>query len=341
MQPFDVHHFNDSTPLNTFPTAKTSRFLAGGTNLIDLMKLQVETPKTLISLAKWKSANAISQDDAHYHIGAMVSNSDLAKFAHSEPSLSVLSQALLSGATVQLRNKATTAGNLLQRTRCYYFYDTTKACNKREPGSGCTALNSMNRIHAIFGTSDKCIATHPSDMAVAMIALNAVVNTQLPDGTERKIALREFYQAPGDSPHIENVLQDGELITHISIEKKERGTQYYHKVRDRSSYAFALVSVAAGLTVKDGRAYNVNLAFGGVGTTPWHPEKAIRVLEGAEISPEVISQAADAELASAKVFGSNDFKPLLLRRTLEKVLMEIFTHQSDHPHHEGALHDNA
>ena len=179
MQPFDLHHYDHSTPLNSLPLTDTTRFLAGGTNLIDLMKLQVETPNTLISLAKWKEANAITQDEAHYHIGAMVSNSALAKFSHDEPSLSLLAQALLSGATVQLRNRATTAGNLLQRTRCYYFYDTTKACNKREPGSGCSALNSMNRIHAIFGTSEHCIATHPSDMAVAMIALDAKVNVKM------------------------------------------------------------------------------------------------------------------------------------------------------------------
>lgn len=341
MQPFNLHHYNGEKPLDNFPLDNTSRFLAGGTNLIDLMKLQVETPKTLVSLAKWEHANAITEDDNHYYIGAMVTNSDLAKFAHTHSSLSLIAQALLSGATVQLRNRATTAGNLLQRTRCYYFYDTTKACNKREPGTGCSAINSMNRIHAIFGTSEHCIATHPSDMAVAMMALNAQVHTQQPNGNTRQIALREFYREPGDTPHIENHLEDDELITRVSIEKKANGTQYYHKVRDRSSYAFALVSVAAGLKIEDGRIKDLSLAFGGVGTKPWYPQKAIRVLEGAEITPEVISQAAEAELSGAETYGSNDFKPELLRRTLEKVLLEIAEHQEKHPEHEGALYDNA
>ena len=341
MQPFTLHHYNGEKPLSSLPLDTRSRFLAGGTNLIDLMKLQVETPKTLVSLAKWDKANTISEDDNYYYIGAMVTNSDLAKFAHTQPNVSLLAQALLSGATVQLRNRATTAGNLLQRTRCYYFYDTTKACNKREPGTGCNAYNSMNRIHAIFGTSESCIATHPSDMAVAMIALNAQVHTQQPDGKTRRIALRDFYCEPGETPHIETQLDEDELITHVSIKKKANGTQYYHKVRDRSSYAFALVSVAAGLKIEDGRIKDLSLAFGGVGTKPWYPQKAISVLEGAEPTQEVILQAAEAELSEAKTFGSNDFKPELLRRTLTKVLLELAEHQVKHPGHEGALYDNA
>ena len=341
MQPFTLHHYNGEKPLSSLPLDTRSRFLAGGTNLIDLMKLQVETPKTLVSLAKWDKANAISEDDNYYYIGAMVTNSDLAKFAHTQPNVSLLAQALLSGATVQLRNRATTAGNLLQRTRCYYFYDTTKACNKREPGTGCNAYNSMNRIHAIFGTSESCIATHPSDMAVAMIALNAQVHTQQPDGKTRRIALRDFYCEPGETPHIETQLDEDELITHVSIKKKANGTQYYHKVRDRSSYAFALVSVAAGLKIEDGRFKDLSLAFGGVGTKPWYPQKAISVLEGAEPTQEIILQAAEAELSEAKTFGSNDFKPELLRRTLTKVLLELAEHQVKHPGHEGALYDNA
>ena len=334
MQPFTLHHYNGEKPLSSLPLDTRSRFLAGGTNLIDLMKLQVETPKTLVSLAKWDKANTISEDDNYYYIGAMVTNSDLAKFAHMQPNVSLLAQALLSGATVQLRNRATTAGNLLQRTRCYYFYDTTKACNKREPGTGCNAYNSMNRIHAIFGTSESCIATHPSDMAVAMIALNAQVHTQQPDGKTRRIALRDFYCEPGETPHIETQLDEDELITHVSIKKKANGTQYYHKVRDRSSYAFALVSVAAGLKIEDGRFKDLSLAFGGVGTKPWYPQKAINVLEGAEPTQEVILQAAEAELSEAKTFGSNDFKPELLRRTLTKVLLELAEHQVKHPRHE-------
>jgi xanthine dehydrogenase YagS FAD-binding subunit len=341
MQPFTLHHYNGEKPLSSLHLDTTSRFLAGGTNLIDLMKLQVETPKTLVSLAKWHKANTISEDDNYYYIGAMVTNSDLAKFAHTQPNVSLLAQALLSGATVQLRNRATTAGNLLQRTRCYYFYDTTKACNKREPGTGCSAYNSMNRIHAIFGTSESCIATHPSDMAVAMIALDAQVNTAQANGNTREISLRDFYCEPGETPHIETQLDEGELITHVSIKKKANGTQYYHKVRDRSSYAFALVSVAAGLKIEEGRIKDLSLAFGGVGTKPWYPQKAISVLEGAEPSQEVISQAAEAELSEAKTFGSNDFKPELLRRTLTKVLLELAEHQVKHPGHEGALYDNA
>ena len=199
----------------------------------------------------------------------------------------------------------------------------------------------MNRIHAIFGTSESCIATHPSDMAVAMIALNAQVHTQQPDGNTRQIALRDFYCEPGETPHIETQLDEDELITHVSIKKKANGTQYYHKVRDRSSYAFALVSVAAGLKIEDGRFKDLSLAFGGVGTKPWYPQKAISVLEGAEPTQEVILQAAEAELSEAKTFGSNDFKPELLRRTLTKVLLELAEHQVKHPGHEGALYDNA
>ena len=199
----------------------------------------------------------------------------------------------------------------------------------------------MNRIHAIFGTSESCIATHPSDMAVAMIALDAQVNTAQANGNTREISLRDFYCEPGETPHIETQLDEGELITHVSIKKKANGTQYYHKVRDRSSYAFALVSVAAGLKIEDGRFKDLSLAFGGVGTKPWYPQKAISFLEGAEPTQEVILQAAEAELSEAKTFGSNDFKPELLRRTLTKVLLELAEHQVKHPGHEGALYDNA
>ncbi len=340
MQPFTLTHLHNTSELDSTSGAKNCRFIAGGTNLIDLMKLQVETPSTLVNLSDWQDETRIVEHDEHFRIGAMVTNTQLANFASTTPGLSLLSQALLSGATVQLRNRATTAGNLLQRTRCYYFYDTAKPCNKREPGTGCTAVNSENRIHAIFGTSDKCIATHPSDMAVAMIALGAKLALVAPNGEKRTLPLRHFYCTPGNTPHIENNLKEGELITAVILPKQAVGSQYYHKVRDRSSYAFALVSVAAGLVMKDNKVSALTLGFGGVGTVPWYPETTINALMGTELTDANIEKALDAELASAQVYGSNNFKPPLLRNTLHKVLRALAQHQRTYPQHEGALYEN-
>ena len=300
-----------------------TRFIAGGTNLLDLMKLQVETPAKLVDISRLDLTEIEERDDGGLTIGALVPNSDLAADPRIIERYELLSRALLAGASGQLRNKASTGGNLLQRTRCYYFYDTASRCNKRSPGSGCDAIGGTNRILAVLGTSDKCIATHPSDMAVAMRALNATILTLKPDGDRRRISIHEFYRLPGDTPHIENVLEAGELITHIELPKAPPGRQTYRKVRDRASYAFALVSVAAVIDVKDGNIANASLAFGGLGPMPWRDPAVEQALIGREPNDEVFGAAADALVANARGYGSNDFKIPLARRTLIATLRDL------------------
>ena len=229
---------------------------------------------------------------------------------------------MLSGATGQLRNKATTAGNLLQRTRCYYFYDTAMPCNKREPGSGCSAIGGFNRIHAVVGTSDRCIATHPSDMAVAMRALDAVVETTDASGAARRIPVAALHTLPGDTPEIETTLRPGEMITAVTLPPPPPGVQIYRKVRDRASYAFALVSVAAVVDAAGGRIRSARLAFGGLAHKPWRNEGAEDRLAGARAGEAAANASADALLAAARGYGSNDFKVPLTRRTLAAVLAE-------------------
>ena len=299
------------------------RFIAGGTNLLDLMKLQIETPDTLVDISRLDLASIADTADGGLSIGALVTNSDLAQHGRVRSDYPVLARALLSGASPQLRNKATTGGNLLQRTRCYYFYDTARACNKREPGSGCAAQGGFNRIMAVLGTSEDCIATHPSDMAVAMRALDAVVVTLLPDGDRRRIAIGDLYRLPGATPEIENSLRPGELITHIELPPAPMGKQLYRKVRDRASYAFALVSVAGVIAVQDGKIATVALAFGGLGPMPWRDAAVEALLIGAAPSTAVFEAAADALLADARGFGSNDFKIPLARRTLIAALRDL------------------
>ncbi|WP_440979212.1 FAD binding domain-containing protein [Sphingomonas pseudosanguinis] len=300
-----------------------ARFIAGGTNLLDLMKLQVETPDTLIDISRLALTEIEEREDGGLTIGALVPNSDLAADARVIERYPVLSRALLAGASGQLRNKASTGGNLLQRTRCYYFYDPATPCNKREPGSGCSAIGGENRILAILGTSDQCIATHPSDMAVAMRALEAVIITQKPDGDRRRIAIGEFYRLPGSTPEIENVLEPGELITHVELPPAPEGKQTYRKVRDRASYAFALVSVAGIVAVEGGKISSARLAFGGLGPMPWRNEAVEAALIGQEPTDAAFNAAADALLADAKGYGSNDFKIPLTRRTLVATLREL------------------
>lgn len=299
------------------------RFIAGGTNLLDLMKLQIETPDTLVDISRLDLASIADTADGGLSIGALVTNSDLAQHARVRSDYPVLARALLSGASPQLRNKATTGGNLLQRTRCYYFYDTARACNKRDPGSGCAAQGGFNRIMAVLGTSEDCIATHPSDMAVAMRALDAVVVTLLPDGDRRRIAIGDLYRLPGTTPEIENSLRPGELITHIALPPAPMGKQLYRKVRDRASYAFALVSVAGVIAVQDGKIATAALAFGGLGPMPWRDTAVEALLIGAAPSTAVFEAAADALLADARGFGSNDFKIPLARRTLIAALRDL------------------
>jgi xanthine dehydrogenase YagS FAD-binding subunit len=253
-------------------------------------------------------------------IGALVRNSDLAWNATVQAQYPVLSEALLSGASPQLRNMATTGGNLLQKTRCYYYRDTNYACNKRQPGSGCSAMDGFNRIHAVLGGSEHCVATHPSDMAVAMMALEAVVHVDGPKG-ERAIALDEFYLVPGSTPDKENVLAPGEIITHVTLPALASGTKsHYLKLRDRAQYEFALASAAVVIRVNGGRIERARIAFGGVGTKPWRSREAEKALEGQAASADVFRQAADAAMAGAKPLKYNGFKIELAKRALVRTL---------------------
>ncbi len=301
----------------------TARFIAGGTNLLDLMKLQVETPTKLVDISRLDLASIDRRDDGGLTIGALVPNSDLAADPQVIAGYEVLSRALLAGASGQLRNKASTGGNLLQRTRCYYFYDTASRCNKRSPGSGCDAIGGVNRILAVLGTSPHCIATHPSDMAVAMRALDATILTLKPDGDRRRISIHALYRLPGDTPHIETVLEPGELITHVELPKPVAGRQVYRKVRDRASYAFALVSVAAIVAVEEGRIASASLAFGGLGPMPWRNAAVEAALVGQAPSADAFAAAADALVADARGYGANDFKIPLARRTLIATLRDL------------------
>lgn len=300
-----------------------AHFIAGGTNLLDLMKLQIETPARLVDISRLDLATIAETPMGGLSIGALVTNSDLAQNARIRSAYPVLARALLAGASPQLRNKATTAGNLLQRTRCYYFYDTARACNKREPGIGCAAQGGYNRIMAVLGTSDDCIATHPSDMAVAMRALDAEVVTLQPGGDRRRIPLGDFYRLPGSTPEIENVLQRGELITHIELPPAPAGKQLYRKVRDRASYAFALLSVAGIVAVDEGKIAGAALAFGGIGTVPWRDPAVEAALVGQAPTTAVFEAAANALLAPARGQGTNDFKIPLARRVLIATLRDL------------------
>ena len=289
-----------------------AKFIAGGTNLLDLMKLEIETPSHLIDVNRLALAKVEPTPDGGLRVGALVRNTDLAADARVRRDYGVLSRALLAGASGQLRNKATTAGNLLQRTRCPYFYDTNQPCNKRQPGSGCSAIGGFSRQHAVIGASEACIATHPSDMAVAMRALDAVVETVRPDGATRNIPIAEFHRLPGDTPDIETTLAPGELITAVTLPKPVGGKQIYRKVRDRASYAFALVSVAA-IVQRDGSG---RVALGGVAHKPWR-------VEAAEADLPRGAKAVTAKLlADAKPTHENAFKLALTERTLGAVLAE-------------------
>jgi xanthine dehydrogenase YagS FAD-binding subunit len=299
-----------------------AKFIAGGTNLLDLMKLEVEAPTHLIDVNHLGLDKIEDKPDGGLRIGTQVRNSDLAADPRVRQRYGVLSRALLSGASGQLRNKATTGGNLLQRTRCYYFYDTTKPCNKREPGSGCSAIDGYNRILAVVGTSPKCIATHPSDMAVAMRALDAVIETVAPDGSTRAIPIADFHRLPGATPQIDTNLRSGEVIASVVLPPPPAGVQIYRKVRDRASYAFALVSVAAVVDHDGGRIRSARLAFGGLAPKPWRVPEAETALAGAPATAASYHAAADLVLQGARGYGSNDFKIPLTRRTLASVMSQ-------------------
>ncbi|MGE8666398.1 MAG: FAD binding domain-containing protein [Achromobacter mucicolens] len=292
-----------------------ARFIAGGTNLLDLMKIEVETPSHLIDVNGLDLDRIEPAGDGGLRIGAMVRNADLAAHETVRRDYEVLARALLAGASAQIRNRATTAGNLLQRTRCPYFYDTNQPCNKRVPGSGCSAIGGVTRQLAVIGGSQACIATHPSDMAVAMRVLDAKVETVRPDATRRVIPIADFYRLPGDTPHIETHLDAGELITAVVLPKPLGGKHFYRKVRDRASYAFALVSVAA--VVQDDGAGRV--ALGGVAPQPWRDASAEAQL------PDGAARLTDALLAGAAPTPDNAFKLTLARRALGAVLTQART----------------
>ena len=296
--------------------AQGASFIGGGTNLLDLMKLQVMTPSQLVDINRLPLDRIEDTQAGGLRIGATVRNSDLAADPRVRQHYGVLSRALMSGATGQLRNKATTGGNLLQRTRCSYFTDTAMPCNKRVPGSGCGAIGGFNRIHAIVGMSEQCIATHPSDMAVAMRALDATIETIQADGAVRHIPIAEFHRLPGDTPAIETVLRPGELITAVVLPPPIKGVQLYRKVRDRASYAFALVSCAAVLDIRDGTIHAARLAFGGLAHKPWRVERAEAALVGRAPDAAAAHAAAEIVLAGARGWGRNDFKIPLTRRVI-------------------------
>ena len=323
MQAFAYNKQNDPGQASAAGAEQGARFVAGGTTLIDLMKLNVEQPTTLVDINTIPLDKVEKLPDGGVRIGALVRNSDLAHNAVIQQIYTVLSQALLSGASPQLRNMATTGGNLLQRTRCYYFRDTAYACNKRSPGSGCSAIDGQNRIHAILGTSEHCVATHPSDMAVAMMALEAIVHIRGTKG-ERSVPLNEFYFVPGDTPSRENVLVPGDLITHVTLPALPGGTKsHYLKRRDRASYEFALASAAVVVQMQGGRIARASVALGGVGTKPWRSVEAERALQGKSASEQTFHSAAEAALKGAKPLHDNAFKVELARRTIIRALKEV------------------
>jgi xanthine dehydrogenase YagS FAD-binding subunit len=320
------NYFKAPSVEKALASAQDAKFIAGGTTLVDLMKLHVETPKTLVDINLLPLEKIEKLPDGGLRIGAMVRNSDLAWNDEVKKSYPVLSEALLSGASPQLRNMATTGGNLLQRTRCMYFREPSAGtpgsygCNKRTPGSGCAATDGFNRMHAVLGTSDKCIATHPSDMCVAMAALEAVIHVEGPKG-RRTIAFADFHKLPGDTPHIENALEPGELITYVDLPKPIAGTKStYLKLRDRASYEFALASAAVVARVEGGHIRYIRVAMGGVGTKPWRSHEAEAALIGKAANEATFKAAAQAALAKARPQKDNAFKVELAKRCLVRSL---------------------
>jgi xanthine dehydrogenase YagS FAD-binding subunit len=296
------------------------RFVAGGTTLLDLMKLNVETPQRVIDINRLPLDKIEATLDGGLRIGATVRNSDLAHHPSVQRDYTVLSQAILSGASAQLRNMATTAGNLLQRTRCMYFRDTAMPCNKREPGTGCPAITGSNRMLAVLGTSEHCIATNPSDMCVAMAALEATIHVQGPMGT-RTIPIGDFHLLPGNTPNRETVLEPGDLITHVTLPTPVAGSRHaYLKLRDRASYEFALASAAVVITVAGGKVTRARIAMGGVGTKPWRSPEAEAVLVGQDANRANFRKAAEAVMRDAKPQSENGFKIELARRCLAHAL---------------------
>ena len=330
MQPFDLitaASVADAVKAqSTSPTAQQGapvRFIAGGTNLVDYMKLNVETPHQLIDINSLPLDQVESVPDGGLKVGALARNTFVANHDLVKQRYPVLSEAILSGASTQLRNLASTAGNLLQKTRCVYYRDTAFACNKRQPGSGCSAIDGQNRMLAVLGTSDKCIATNPSDQNVALAALEAVIHVTGPQG-DRAIPIADFYLLPGNTPERETMLAPGDLITHVTIPPLPAGAKsHYLKLRDRASYEFALASAAVVLKISNGRIDFARVALGGVGTVPWRSREAERALHGNAATRSSFSAAAEAALRGAKPQLQNGFKVELARRCLTHALMQV------------------
>ncbi len=321
MKPFTYTRAADTEQaVQSFTQVPESRFIGGGTNLLDLMKMGVERPSHLVDVHRLPLTQ-IEEHEGGVRIGALATNTDAANHRLIRERYPVLSQAILAGATQQLRNKATCGGNLLQRTRCYYFYDPTYAeCNKRNPGSGCAAIPGYNRIHAILGTSASCIATHPSDMAVALMAIGATVQVVGPQGA-RAITLDDFYRLPGDTPQTDTNLHSGELITAIDLPAIPYAKRsFYLKVRDRNSYAFALVSVAAIVDMDGGTIRQSHIALGGVAHKPWRAAAAEKHLTGKTLDADTLRAAAQAELKDAKGYTDNAFKIELAKRSIVRAM---------------------
>lgn len=320
MKPFEyVRAASTASALDEVAHRPNSKFLGGGTNLVDLMRENIEQPDALVDITRLPFSEIREREDGGLSLGAGTRNTAVASHPVVRARYPMLSEAILCGASGQIRNMATVGGNLMQRTRCFYFYDEAARCNKRQPGAGCDAIEGFNRIHAILGASDACIATHPSDMCVALAALDATVQVSGPQG-ERTMPFLEFHRLPGDTPHIETELKPGELITSVELPPLDAAGSRYRKIRDRSSYAFALVSVAAAVSIRDGIVADVRLALGGVAHKPWRALEAERLLRHAPASLEHLRFAVDAELAAAKSFVHNHFKIELAKRAVVSVL---------------------
>ncbi|MCP9221746.1 xanthine dehydrogenase family protein subunit M [Erythrobacter sp. LQ02-29] len=322
MRPFDFQRPDSLAHAHQLAAPENATAIAGGTNLLDLMKLQVERPERLVDINRLGMTEIADGADGGLRIGALASNTATANHDRVRAEYPVLARAILAGATQQLRNRATTGGNLCQRTRCYYFTNIDQPCNKREPGSGCGAIDGIAHLHAILGTSPDCIATYPGDMAVAMSALGATVEIESADGIERSVPVRDFHLLPGDTPWRDNVLETGDIITAVTLPAPVPGKQLYRKVRERSSYAFALVSVAAIVAMEDGAITRADLAFGGIAHKPWYDPRLSELLIGEAPSRALFDKAADMLLEDARGYGENDFKIPLARRTLVAVLAE-------------------
>ncbi len=323
MRPFRYERPDDTAGAVALMTDEPgARFLGGGTNLVDLMRLGVETPALLVDLQRLPFGQIEGTDAGGLRIGSGVRNSDLSAHPLVRAHYGLLSSALVQGASGQLRNSATAGGNLLQRTRCHYFQDVTKPCNKREPGTGCPAIEGEHRNLAILGWSEHCVATHPSDMAVALAALDAVVHVEGRDGA-RTIPVDEFYRLPGSTPEHDTVLEHGELITAIELPPPVSRNTRYVKVRERASFAFAVVSLAAALEVEAGRVRDVRLVLGGVAHRPWRARLAEEALRGGDASAEAFGRAADAELAEARPLRDNGYKLTLARNVLVATLTDL------------------